>query len=93
MVPGAESNLYYKQLKFISFNSVISWLYQQIYQQTSAKGQGYYPNLIEHQLTQTARDPIAHAYNRTAHLLEQQKMMQDWADYLDKLKTGTEIIT
>ena len=32
------------------------------------------------------------AYNRTAHLPERRKMMQQWADYLDKLKGGTEVI-
>ena len=30
------------------------------------------------------------AYNRTAHLPERRKMMQVWADYLDKLKAGAE---
>jgi len=29
---------------------------------------------------------------RTAHLVERKKMMQEWADYLDKLKTGADII-
>lgn len=38
------------------------------------------------------RDPNGRAYNRTAHLAERHKMMQDWADYLDKLKAGAEII-
>ncbi|ESQ10272.1 MAG: hypothetical protein N838_35615 [Thiohalocapsa sp. PB-PSB1] len=28
----------------------------------------------------------------TAHLPERRKMMQEWADYLDKLKAGAEII-
>ena len=32
------------------------------------------------------------AYNRTAHLPERRKMMQQWADYLDKLKGPAEII-
>jgi hypothetical protein len=30
--------------------------------------------------------------NRTAHLSERHKMMQEWADCLDKLKAGAEII-
>ena len=30
------------------------------------------------------------AYNRTVHLPERRKMMQVWADYLDKLKAGAE---
>jgi len=31
-------------------------------------------------------------FDRTAHLPERRKMMQDWADYLDKLKAGAEIV-
>jgi integrase len=44
------------------------------------------PDLIEHQLAHAVRDPNGRAYNRTAHLPERRKMMQQWADYLDKLK-------
>ena len=38
------------------------------------------------------RDPNGRAYNRTAHLAERRAMMQTWADYLDKLKAGAEVI-
>ena len=48
---------------------------------------------IEHQLAHAVRDPNGRAYNRTAHLPERKKMMQNWADYLDKLKAGAEIIS
>jgi integrase len=53
---------------------------------------GFRPELIEHQLAHAVRDPLGRAYNRTTHLPERKKMMQAWADYLDKLKTGAEII-
>jgi integrase len=53
---------------------------------------GVRPDLIEHQLAHAVRDPNGRAYNRTAHLAERQKMMQQWADYLDKLKAGAEVI-
>lgn len=53
---------------------------------------GFRPDYIEHQLAHAVRDPNGRAYNRTAHLPERKKMMQDWADYLDKLKAGAEII-
>ena len=49
-------------------------------------------DLIEHQLAHAVRDPNGRAYNRTAHLPERQKMMQAWADYLDELRTGAEVI-
>jgi integrase len=44
------------------------------------------PDYIEHQLAHAVRDPNGRAYNRTAHLPERRKMMQDWADYLDELR-------
>ncbi len=54
---------------------------------------GFRPDFIEHQLAHAVRDPNGRAYNRTAHLPERRKMMQEWADYLDKLKAGAEIIS
>ncbi|MFQ5443176.1 MAG: tyrosine-type recombinase/integrase [Nitrospinales bacterium] len=53
---------------------------------------GIRPDFIEHQLAHAVRDPNGRAYNRTAHLPERKKMMQDWADYLDKLKAGVDVI-
>ncbi|MHB0973339.1 MAG: tyrosine-type recombinase/integrase [Thiobacillus sp.] len=53
---------------------------------------GFRPDLIEHQLAHAVRDPNGRAYNRTAHLPERRKMMQAWADYLDKLKAGADVI-
>lgn len=51
------------------------------------------PDYIEHQLAHAVRDPNGRAYNRTAHLDERRKMMQLWADYLDKQKAGADVIT
>ena len=53
---------------------------------------GFRPDFIEHQLAHAVRDPNGRAYNRTSHLTERTKMMQKWADYLDTLKEGAEII-
>jgi len=44
------------------------------------------PDYIEHQLAHAVRDPNGRAYNRTAHMPERRKMMQEWANYLDKLR-------
>jgi hypothetical protein len=49
---------------------------------------GVRPDYIEHQLAHAVRDPNGRAYNRTAHLPGRRRMMQQWADYLDKLKGG-----
>lgn len=50
------------------------------------------PDFIEHQLAHAVRDPNGRAYNRTAHLAERRKMMQQWADYLEGLKAGAKVI-
>ncbi len=50
------------------------------------------PEFIEHQLAHAVRDPNGRAYNRTAHLNERKKMMQQWSDYLDGLKAGAKIL-
>ena len=49
-------------------------------------------DFIEHQLAHAVKDPNGRAYNRTAHLVERRKMMQTWADYLDRLKQGATVI-
>lgn len=53
---------------------------------------GFRPDFIEHQLAHAVKDPNGRAYVRTAHLPERRKMMQEWADYLDRLKVGAEVI-
>jgi integrase len=50
------------------------------------------PDYIEHQLAHAVRDPNGRAYNRTAYLPERQAMMQQWADFLDTLKSGGDVL-
>lgn len=52
----------------------------------------YRADYIEHQLAHAVKDPNGRAYNRTAHLPERRKMMQGWADYLDALRGGGEVV-
>lgn len=53
---------------------------------------GFRPEFIEHQLAHAVKDPLGRAYNRTSHLAERVKMMQSWADYLDRLRTGADVV-
>ena len=53
---------------------------------------GVLPEVIEHQLAHTVSDALGTAYNRTKFLPQRKAMMQQWSDYLDKLKQGAEII-
>ncbi len=50
---------------------------------------GVRPDYIEQQLGHAVRDPNGLAYNRTKHLPERRKMMQQWADYLEELRVKT----
>jgi hypothetical protein len=38
------------------------------------------------------KDANGRAYNRTSHLPDRKKMMQGWADYLDGLKNGSNVV-
>ena len=52
----------------------------------------YRVEVIEMQLAHAVRDPLGRAYNRTKYLEERTAMMQTWADFLDKLKAGAEVV-
>ena len=54
--------------------------------------QGWSPDAIERQLAHAPRDQVRAAYNRAQYLEERRRMMQAWADYLDGLKIGAEVI-
>jgi integrase len=50
------------------------------------------PDYIEHQLAHAVRDPNGRAYNRTSYLAGRREMMQTWADYLEGLKQGAQVL-
>jgi integrase len=49
-------------------------------------------HFIESQLAHKVRDTLGTSYNRTSHIEQRRGMMQRWADYLDKLAAGGEVI-
>ncbi len=51
--------------------------------------QGWNPDAIERQLAHGERNTVRAAYNYAEYLQKRKKMMQQWADYLDKLKIKT----
>ena len=53
---------------------------------------GIPPEVIEHQLAHKVPDALGSAYNRTKFLPARKAMMQQWADYLEALKAGAEVI-
>ena len=50
------------------------------------------PLVIEAQLAHAVKDANGRAYNRTQYMKHRATMMQQWADYLDKLAWGADVI-
>ncbi len=93
-------------LRQMSNNAILAALRRMGYEKDEMTGHGFRamartildevlhvrPDFIEHQLAHAVRDPNGRAYNRTAHLEERKKMMQQWSDYLDTLKAGAKVL-
>ena len=54
--------------------------------------QGWNRDAIERQLAHSEKDGVRAAYNYAQYLPERKNMMQTWADYLDGLANGVDII-
>ena len=52
---------------------------------------GYRSDLIERQLAHVEHNKVRAAYNRAEYLPERKEMMQQWADYIDALCSGTNV--
>lgn len=53
---------------------------------------GVAPEVIEAQLAHAVADALGRAYNRTQYLEQRRDMMVKWADYLDRLRDGAEVL-
>ena len=53
---------------------------------------GYRPDVIEAQLAHKDKNEIRRAYNHADYMEERKVMLQGWADYLDNLKAGADVI-
>lgn len=54
---------------------------------------GINPEVVEAQLAHGKTGPLGSAYDRAEYLEQRRNMMQRWADYLDKLRAGADVIT
>ena len=54
--------------------------------------QGYPHHVIELQLAHQERDQVAAAYNHATYLRERRAMMAAWADHLDRMRKGADVI-
>jgi integrase len=59
---------------------------------TCLNEQGYHPDLIELQLAHAERNQVRAAYNKAQRLPERRRMMQAWADYIDGLRAGANVV-
>ena len=50
------------------------------------------PEIIEAQLAHAVPDALGRAYNRTQFLEQRRDLMTRWADYLDRLRVGAEVV-
>jgi Domain of unknown function (DUF1835) len=53
---------------------------------------GLPPDVNEFQLAYAERNDVRAAYNRAAKLPERRRMRQEWADYLERLRTGADVL-
>ncbi len=53
---------------------------------------GWDADVIEAQLAHTVKDALGRAYNRTQFHAQRRQMLQAWADYLDTLRTGDNVV-
>jgi hypothetical protein len=49
-------------------------------------------NVIAAQLAHALKDANGRAYNRTQYMEQRRNKMQAWANYLDKLQQGADVI-
>jgi integrase len=59
---------------------------------TMLNEKGYNPDSIEAQLAHVSGNKVRGAYNRAKYLDDRRRMMQDWSDHLDALKTGANVV-
>lgn len=53
---------------------------------------GIHADVIEAQLAHGKSGPLGAAYDRAEFMEQRRKMMSEWANYLDKLRTGADVI-
>lgn len=58
----------------------------------AAERLGVAPEVIEAQLAHVVPDALGRAYNRTQYLEQRRELMAKWADYLDRLRKGADVL-
>jgi len=58
----------------------------------AAERLGIEPQVIEAQLAHAVQDALGRAYNRTTFAEQRRELMVKWADYLDRLRKGADVV-
>ena len=53
---------------------------------------GFPSDWIERQLAHTEPNAVRRTYNHAEHFSDRAKMMQQWADFLDRIETGSNVV-
>lgn len=59
----------------------------------AAERLGIAPEVLEAQLAHAKTGPLGSAYDRTSWLADRRELMTRWADYLDTLRNGAQVLT
>lgn len=87
-INGALRNLGYD-----TQNDITGHGFRAVAQTLGEQELGFDPKHIERQLAHSVANPLGTAYERAQFLQARKGMMQNWADYLDKLKSGATVIS
>ena len=58
----------------------------------AAERLGIAPEVIEAQLAHVVPDALGRAYNRTQYIEQRRELMAKWADYVDRLRKGADVL-
>lgn len=73
-------------------NDMVAHGFRALARTTIREELGYDSEVIEKQLAHKTNNPLGEAYDRTQFLPQRKKMMQHWADYLDKAARAENVI-
>lgn len=85
-ISDAAINAALRRMGFDTQNEITGHGWRAVARTLLAEELGYRPEVIEQQLAHKVPDALGRAYNRTKFIAERRKMMQDWADYLERIK-------
>lgn len=90
----AAANAAYKRLGIDTQEEITGHGWRSVLRTLGHERCGFDPVVIETALAHKTPDPsgLGGAYVRTRFIDQRRKMMQTWADYLDKLRTGADVI-